>query len=250
MPVYGHEKLACRFPSARRLAWVHAVVVKLGMKRLIALAGVVALLAACESSRSSNASTGTDSTDSTAVATTVPTTGSTAAPATDPATTVGDATTTTTGECETLGDVAPKESDDPLLMSSLIGDDIRVGAHPCFERVVIELGGTGDFPGWTVEYVDDPVRLGESDEFVEIAGEATLQVTTRVWMPILEGGGYVGPIRFAPENVVHILELRQIENHEGMCIWTIGLDAEYSFVVDALHDPERLVIDIQVPAGG
>lgn len=218
------------------------------MKRVIALvAGVALALAACSSERSSSADT-TGTTNSTAPETTVPeeTTSSTSTtPATTPPTT--DAVTTTIAPCPAVGDTEPKASDDPLLMSSLVGTDIRAGAHPCFERVVIELGGTGDFPGWSVEYVDDPVRLGESDEFVEIAGSATVQITMRMWMPSMEGDGYDGPIQFVPDNVFHILEIRETENFEGMCIWSIGLDAEYPFTVGILHDPERLVIDFQVP---
>ena len=133
-------------------------------------------------------------------------------------------------------------------MSGLVGVDIRTGIHPCFERIVIELGGTGDFPGWSVQYVDDPVRLGESDSFVEIEGAATLQVTMRMWMPTMEGDGYTGEIDVFLNNVAHILELRETENFEGMCIWSIGLDAQYPFTVDVLHSPERLVIDVQVPS--
>lgn len=113
--------------------------------------------------------------------------------------------------------------------------------------MVIELGGSGDFPGWTVQYVDDPVRIGESDSFVDIIGEATLQVTMRAWMPTLEGGGYVGPIQFVPQSVFHILELRETANNEGSCTWSIGLDGQYPFTVEVLHNPERLVIDIHVP---
>ena len=218
------------------------------MKRLTALTAALVLVAACSSDRSSNSGTAGDATDSTSVDTT---TGDTTAttPATDGPTTVAD-TTGTTEVCAPEGDLDPKASDDPLLMSSLVGADIRVGVHPCYERLVIELSGTGDFPGWNVEYVDDPVRLGESDEFVEIAGEATLQVTMRMWMTTMEGGGYQGEIDIFPDGGAHVLELRQTENHEGMCIWSIGLDAEYPFTVEVFTSPYRLVIDFQVPASG
>ena len=107
----------------------------------------------------------------------------------------------------------------------------------------------GGFPGWTIEYVDDPVRLGESDEFVHIKGAATLSIRISMWMPTMEGDGYSGPIQVFPANVDHILELRETENFEGMCIWSIGLDEEYPFTVNHLHNPERLFIDFQVPAG-
>lgn len=150
--------------------------------------------------------------------------------------------------CPDIGDVGPRGSGDPLLMSSLVGVDIRTGAHPCFERIVIELGGTGEFPGWAIEYVDGPVRLGESDEFAEVAGDHTLLLRMAMWMPTMEGDGYGGDTQLFPTNVDHILELRETENFEGMSIWAIGLDDEYPFTVTTLHSPERLVIDLQIVA--
>lgn len=216
------------------------------MKRVVVLVAVVGLGAACSSERSSNAATTTTPTTAssaatTTVATTPPTT-------TTPSTTASQSTTTTA--CPPVGDVAPKASSDPLALSSMIGVDIRTGRHPCFERIVIELGAAGDFPGWTVEYVDDPVPLGQSDERVDIAGSATLSIRMGMWMPTMEGGGYVGPIQLFPDNVSHILELRKTENSEGMSIWSVGLDAEYPFTVDVLSGPPRLVIDVQVATSG
>ncbi len=211
------------------------------MKRTPALAVALLLIAACSSDRSSSADTDA------ATTTTAEPTDTTASTTTNPPTT-DSAVTTTIEPCLVDATTDAKASEDELLMSGLVGTDIRAGAHPCFERVVIELGGSGDFPGWNVEYVDDPVRLGESDEFVEIAGEATLQVTMRMWMPEPGGEGYAGPIDFVPENVFHVLQLRETENFEGVCIWSIGLDAQYPFLVEVFHDPERLVIDLEIPA--
>lgn len=126
----------------------------------------------------------------------------------------------------------------------MFGIDIRTGAHECFERVVIELAGSGELPGVRVEYVDDPVHLGPSDLTVDIAGDATLVISVAAWMPTMEGDGYAGPTRFEPTNVAHILEVRQIENFEGMTAWAIGLDAERDFEVDYLDSPQRIVVDI------
>ena len=195
-----------------------------GMKRLTTLAAAVLLAAACSSDRSSTAGTTDASTASTSV-------------------------DTTTEVCAPAGDVDPKASDDPLLLSSLFGADIRVGTHPCYERLVIELDGTGNFPGWTAEYVDDPVQLGESNDFAEIAGTATLSIRMGMWMTTMEGGGYQGEIDIFPTNVHHILELRQTYNHEGMSIWSIGLDAEYPFTAEVFTSPHRLVIDFHVSIG-
>lgn len=220
------------------------------MRRLASLAAALALLAACSSERSlSGDTTGVTSVDTTVSAVETTIDPATTEPAAGPATTAVPTTavpTTAASECVPVGDSAPKTSDDPLLMTGAVGVDIRTGTHPCFERLVIE-AGNGDFPGWTAEYVDGPVRLGESDEFVDIAGDATLSVRISMWMPTMEGDGYNGKIDVFPNDVVHILELRETENFEGMCIWSIGLDAEYPFTAIVLHSPERLVIDVHVP---
>jgi len=129
-------------------------------------------------------------------------------------------------------------------MSSLLGADIRTGTHPCYERVVIELMGTGTFPGWTVGYATDPVLLGQSGEGVDLLGAATIEVRLGVWMQSMEGDGYQGDFQLFPTNVTHVRELRLTDNFEGMSTWAIGLDEQYPFAVAVLHAPERLVIDI------
>ncbi len=129
-------------------------------------------------------------------------------------------------------------------MSGMVGNDIRTGAHECFERVVIEFAGQGDPPGVRVEYVDDPVLLSPSDETVEIDGDATLVISVAAWMPSMDSGGYSGPRQFVPTNVSHILEVRQIENFEGMSAWAVGLDNERDFSAYFLESPARIVVDI------
>jgi len=129
-------------------------------------------------------------------------------------------------------------------MSSLVGKDIRTGRHPCFERVVIELQGSGEFPGWTVEYQGDPIGLDESNEAAYIKGDATLVARLGSWMQTMEYEGYDGPRDVFPTNVSHILEVRLVENFEGVTRWAIGIDSERPFVVAQLADPPRLVIDV------
>ncbi|MDO8391325.1 MAG: hypothetical protein Q7V57_12645 [Actinomycetota bacterium] len=204
-------------------------------------AAAVVLVAGCSSSRSGSTTIAGPVT--TAAATTV-------SPMTTDPSGPGPATTTS-GTCPTPpgATIAAQQSTDPLLMSSLIGADIRVGRHPCFERLVIELGGTGTFPGWTVEYATDPVPRGASGDTVYLRGAATLQVRMGMWMQTMEGEGYQGDIQLFPTNVDHLLELRLVENWEGMTVWAVGLDAEYPFTVSVLHAPERLVIDVVVASG-
>ena len=171
----------------------------------------------------------------------------TSAPGTAPATTDAAAPGSTAGgECRDtpFDSTDPVSVDFPQRMSGLVGADIRTGAHPCFERVVLELEGTGDLPGYRVQYVDDPVLLSPSDLTVEIAGDATLLLQAGVWMTNMEGEGYDGPTDIVPTNVDHLLELRMTENFEGMTSWAIGLDRARPFVVDTLTDPPRIVVDV------
>ena len=112
-------------------------------------------------------------------------------------------------ECETPVGRDTFNDGFPNRMSGMVGSDIRTGAHPCFERVVIELAeGPGEMPGVRVEYVDDPVLLSPSDQTVEIDGDATLVISVAAWMPSMEGDGYAGPVDFSPTNVEHILQVR------------------------------------------
>jgi hypothetical protein len=225
----------------------------------LALVGVLTFFVVLVACTDQESSTGT-TVVTTAPPTTIPATSNvgptTSAPVvtTAPTTLATTSSTSSTSSTSTTGVttepcVAPTGTDEfvdgfPFRMSSLVGVDIRTGAHPCFERVVIELGGTGEMPGVRVGYVDDPVLLSPSDMTVEIAGDATLLVAVAAWMPDMEGNGWTGPSDIAPTNVEHILQLRQVENFEGMHQWAIGLDEERPFDVVFLDSPHRIVIDI------
>lgn len=216
------------------------------MERLVTLGVAITLFtAACGSDASSptvpSAAPSTTSVPTTSTSVAPTTTVTTVPPSTS---TTVPATTTTVEACSSSGDTLRKESDDPLAMSGLVGADIRAGAHPCFDRVVIELGGDGTFPGWWVEYVQDPVTLGESNETAFIAGAATLEVRMGMWMQSMEGVGYSGPTDIFPTVVDHIEEMRLTENWEGVTRWAIGVDETRPFTVSVLQGPPRLVIDI------
>jgi hypothetical protein len=152
--------------------------------------------------------------------------------------------------CADLGDTSPANDGFPNRLSSLVGTDIRTGGHECFERVVLELGGTGELPGYQVEYEPDPILDSPSGEPVDVAGDATLVLRVGAWMPDPDGNGYQGPREFVPTNVGNIEELQQIENFEGQTAWAIGLDRQRDFTVSTLADPFRIVIDIALEAAG
>ena len=151
---------------------------------------------------------------------------------------------TTTEACPEITSADPVDVAFPMRMSSLVGAGIRTGAHPCFERIVLELGGEGEMPGYLVAYEADPIKLGPSDQTVEIAGDATLVLRLAAWMTTMEGEGYHGPTVIVPTNVDHVVELRMLENFEGMCAWAIGLDEQRPFTIGTLAAPPRIVVDI------
>jgi hypothetical protein len=226
---------------------MHDLPVKLGRWGVALLA--VAVLGACGDDDQSASTTAVTTAATAGAATTLPST--TPPPSTETAateTTETQDTETETSATEACGDAftstEPVTDGYPQRMSGLVGHDIRTGAHPCFERVVLELEGTGELPGYRVEYVDDPVLLSPSDQTVDIAGDATLVLSVASWMTSMEGDGYDGPTDITPTNVEHVLQLRMIENFEGLSAWAIGLDEQRPFVVSVLDDPPRIVIDI------
>ena len=136
----------------------------------------------------------------------------------------GSALAPAAAECGDIGNTDPVNDGFPNRMSALVGADMRTGGHECFERVVLELQGSGDLPGYQVRYEPDPILDSPRGEPVDIAGDATLVLSVGVWMTDIEGNGYQGPTEIVPNNVVNIRELELIENFEGQSAWAIGLD--------------------------
>ena len=227
-------------------------------RRVVAAVMVGALMvaaAACSSDEGASApgSTVADVDTTTAGTAAAPSSSTGAAAATTAASTTGAPSTTaataTSVECPPAGSTDEVKVGFPQTLSGFVGADARTGAHPCFERVVFEFDDSvapdATFPGYWVRYADGPVELSPSAEPVTIAGDAALLVSFGSWMQNSEGDGYSGPTDVVPTNVSHILELRMIENFEGMSSWAVGLDAERPMTVSTLTDPPRLVIDVQ-----
>jgi hypothetical protein len=137
----------------------------------------------------------------------------------------------------------------PGQTSSLVGKDVRAGAHDCFERFVIELQATepayGGFPGYFVRYATGPVGLAPAGIPITLRGHAALLVSLASWMLRPDGPGYPGPHDVFPTAVTHIEEYRLIEDSEGYSTWALGLDTRRNFTVTALSGPPRLVVDLQ-----
>lgn len=138
------------------------------------------------------------------------------------------------------------DSADPSADAALTVTDLRIGHHDGFDRVVLELDGTGT-PGWRIGYVDSAVE-DPSDRPVDLAGDSVLQV-------MLDGTAYphdtgltefaIGePVTAAGTTVV--AEAVYQGTFEAQSQAFVGVTGEPApFRVFLLDDPVRVVIDIQ-----
>jgi hypothetical protein len=193
-----------------------------------------ALLAACGNSTpatSPSASTGEATSSSSA----------SSAPTSAAASSAAEETGTDTPSFE--GDTQPatrEASADALLTVS----DIRTGRQDGYDRVVLELGGTGT-PGWDVRYVDQASSQGSGDP-VEVAGEAVLQVTvTGVGYPYDTGvEEWAGPNPLPGNGTQTVTEVVWDATFEGTSVAFVGTTGQAPFRVYALEDPTRVVVEV------
>ncbi|TFV67234.1 UNVERIFIED_ORG: hypothetical protein E4P37_03495 [Bacillus sp. AZ43] len=121
--------------------------------------------------------------------------------------------------------------------------EIRVGAHDGYDRVVLELGGTGT-PGWDVRYVDAAVSQG-SGETVDVAGGAVLQVTlTGAGYPYDTGVEEVGRGPVSGSGTTSVEEVVFDATFEGTSVAFVGTSGKLPFRVYALSDPTRVVVEV------
>jgi hypothetical protein len=122
--------------------------------------------------------------------------------------------------------------------------DIRTGRQDGYDRVVLELGGTGT-PGWDVRYVDQAYSQGSGDP-VEVAGEAVLQVTiTGAGYPFDTGvDEWAGPDPLPGNGTQTVTEVAWDATFEGTSVAFVGTTGQAPFRVYALADPTRVVVEV------
>ena len=151
--------------------------------------------------------------------------------------------------CAPFGSTAEATSADPLALSTLTGDSMRVGRHDCYERFVFEMAGTGGDPGWRVRY-QEPLTGQGSGEPIPLAGTADLEILIGA-MTVTDFDGrpddwppFTGPDDIVTRDFVALLEARMLYGYEGTTQIGLGLDRERPFRVRLLDDPPRLVVDL------
>lgn len=137
---------------------------------------------------------------------------------------------------------------DPGPDAALTVTDLRIGHHDGYDRLVLELGGTGT-PGWRVEYVDAAVD-DPSGTPVDVGGDVTLQVTlTGTAYPYETGLQEFSSAEPVPgAGRITAVDLRG--TFEAQTQTLVGISGAQAPVrVFTLADPLRVVVDVQDPAG-
>lgn len=116
--------------------------------------------------------------------------------------------------------------------------DVRVGHHPNFDRVVIDINGP--LPGYKVRYVQKVIQDG-SGNVVPLRGRYFIQVS--IWP--------TSTVHHSPQGTWTPLfpMLRQVKgagDFEGMTNYGLGLAGKKGFRVFGLSQPRRLVIDVRI----
>lgn len=137
------------------------------------------------------------------------------------------------------------DTSEPSGDGALTVTDVRIGLHDGYDRVVLDLGGTGT-PGWRAEYVESAIQDGSGME-LDLNGDAVLEIdVTGTAYPMDSGQEeYPGPDRIQTNGTVSIEEVRYDHIFEGITKVFVGVDEKRPFRVFALSDPTRVVIDVQ-----
>jgi hypothetical protein len=115
---------------------------------------------------------------------------------------------------------------------------VRVGAHPGYDRVVIEFNGA--VPSYTVTpQSDSRFTLTPKGETVTLEGTSGVLITVQH----INWTAYAGPTSLRPE-LTYLREARLVQNFEGVQQWGLGIAGIPAVRVFTLTSPARLVVDI------
>ncbi|WP_040421439.1 hypothetical protein [Corynebacterium timonense] len=137
-------------------------------------------------------------------------------------------------------DAAPKTMR-PVEPTELAVTGVRVGSHKAFDRVVVDLAGTGT-PGWYVDYVPSPMEEATGRP-LNVVGSAFLNI-------YIDGTIYPFELGLGPVPVdtsggsTNIVDVLNVGTSEGRSQVVVGLRSEKPFSVQVLDNPTRLVVDI------
>lgn len=122
---------------------------------------------------------------------------------------------------------------------------VRSGAHPWFDRVVFELGGTGT-PGYRAEYVEQ-ARQRSDGRLLEVDGEQIIRVVITGVADPDDLPDDISPYvqaRRAGQDGGDVVEVVNDRAMDGEHVFFVGTNGYSPFVVQRGADPTRVVLDI------
>jgi hypothetical protein len=122
--------------------------------------------------------------------------------------------------------------------------DVRVGAHPGYDRIVFEFPGSGR-PQLSVAVARPPFVGDASGKTIAVAGDVFLS------LKLFDASGsptYKGPSSFSP-GYPNLVALVNTGDYEGYVTWIAGLRGSGApcFTVSTLSGPTRIVVDVKAP---
>jgi hypothetical protein len=174
-----------------------------------------------------------------------------AAPSGGNSTTTTVTTTTTTGGIDPLtgAGTTPVKADAAGSETALL-ERIALGRHEGYDRVVFQF--KNDLPGYSVEYVQPPLKEDGSGNPVAIDGNAVVVVRMEPasGFDLDTGEGvlvYKGPKRIegSSAGTSVVKELARTGDFEAVLSWAIGLSDKVDFRVTTATSPDRLIVDFR-----
>jgi hypothetical protein len=121
--------------------------------------------------------------------------------------------------------------------------EVRSARNEGFDRVVFQFDGD-QVPGYHIEYIDKPVLKCGSGDPTAVAGQGWLQVRIQPAQAHENAQVTVAERERKPELPV-LQELELTCDFEADVTWVLGVRSPNKYRVLELHQPTRLVVDIQ-----
>lgn len=123
---------------------------------------------------------------------------------------------------------------------------VRIGEHAGYTRIVIDMAGQGNQPGYSARYVDAAYEAG-SGNLRTVAGDRILQVDVSGWGYPFDTGvdEYAGPRTIGGPASGSVAQVQLGTFYEGVAQFFIGVrGSDKPYRVSVLQEPTRVVIDV------
>jgi hypothetical protein len=121
---------------------------------------------------------------------------------------------------------------------------VRSARNDGYDRIVFEFEGTV-VPGYTIAYIDEPVRQCGSGNVVPMPGDAWLSILIEPAQAHDDQGRATVQQRALSPGLPNIIAINSICDFEAQVEWVAGVRSPEEFRVSELRDPARLVVDIR-----